>query len=102
MIKYAQINIDTGIIESQTWLTTEVDYPHMILVEESFDLTSKKWDFETETWVEYVPEVVEPVEPEHTQLDRIENNLALLTEDTAEYKAFYEAAKEILPEGSDA
>lgn len=44
----------------------------------------------------------EPVAPVPTQLDRIENNLALLTEDTAEYKAFYEAAKEILPEGSDA
>ena len=47
-------------------------------------------------------EPVEPEAPEPTQLDRIENNLALLTEDTAEYKAFYEAAKEILPEGSDA
>jgi hypothetical protein len=47
-----------------------------------------------------VPE--EPVTPEPTQLDRIENNLALLTEDAAEYKAFYEAAKEILPEGSEA
>ena len=39
--------------------------------------------------------------PEPTQLDRIENRLSLLTEDTAEYKAFYEAAKEILPEGSE-
>lgn len=48
------------------------------------------------------PSEVEPVAPEPSQLDRIENNLALLTEDTAEYKAFYEAAKEILPEGSDA
>ena len=46
--------------------------------------------------------VTEEVIPEPTQLDRIENTLALLTEDTAEYKAFYEAAKEILPEGSDA
>ena len=44
----------------------------------------------------------EPVEPEPSQLDRIENSLALMTEDTAEYKAFYEAAKEILPEGSEA
>jgi hypothetical protein len=51
-------------------------------------------------WVKVADFEEETTEP--TQLDRIENSLALLTEDTAEYKAFYEAAKEILPEGSDA
>lgn len=105
MFRYAQVNMKTGIVESDSCLSSEgmeKKHPNLIPISADFDLTDKKWDFETETWVEYIPEPVEPVEPVPTQLDRIENNLALLTEDTAEYKAFYEAAKEILPEGSDA
>ena len=84
-----------GFAESSNEIVAD-DY---ILIEKTGSVNM--WDvWNGETWEEGTPP--EPETPEPTQLDRIENNLALLTEDTAEYKAFYEAAKEILPEGSDA
>ena len=54
MKKYAQINLETGMIEAISWISGEVTEENLILVDEDFDLTNKKYiDGE---WVEYVPE----------------------------------------------
>jgi hypothetical protein len=71
MPRYAQINLETGYVVSDSYLG-ETSAPNLIPIDNDFDLSYKKWDFETETWVEYVPEPVEPVTPQPTQLDRIE------------------------------
>lgn len=64
MPRYAQVNIDTGIVESDSFLRDagmEKDFPHLIPIAEDFDLTQKKWDFEKREWVEYIPPVEEEV-----------------------------------------
>ena len=68
MYRYAQIDIDTGLVVSNSYLSGIVYAENMIPIEEDFDLTNKKYvDGE---WVEYTPEPVP--EPEPSQLDRIE------------------------------
>ena len=62
MPRYAQVNMKTGIVESDSRLRDEgmeKEHPHLIPITEDFDLTCKKWDFEKEEWVEYVPPVEE-------------------------------------------
>ena len=62
MPRYAQIDINTGIVEGDSFLRDagmEKDFPHLIPIEEGFDLNQKKWDFEKREWVEYIPPVEE-------------------------------------------
>lgn len=75
MVRYAQIKIETGIVICVSELNKEVYADNMILIDEGFDVTNKKYI--NGEWVEYTPE--EPPEEPPTQLDRIEatvNNIA--------------------------
>lgn len=102
--RYIQID-ETGLVTSACSMPVEgvtIDTEGMTIPEQPTDAHyalyyNEEQGLHYEKVADFEEETTEP-----TQLDRIENNLALLTEDTAEYKAFYEAAKEILPEGSDA
>lgn len=54
MIRYAQIDIKTGIVISDSYLSGEVEAENMIQIEEGFDLTNKRYIYGN--WVEYVHE----------------------------------------------
>ena len=54
MIRYAQIDLDTGMVVSDSYLSGEVEAENMIQIEEGFDLTNKRYI--DGNWVEYVPE----------------------------------------------
>ena len=53
MIRYAQIDIKTGLVISDSYLSGEVEAENMIQIEEGFDLTNKRYI--DGNWVEYVP-----------------------------------------------
>ena len=77
MFRYAQID-ENGYVMSDSYLSGEVKADNMIIISDDFDLTNKKYI--NGKWVEYTPE---PIEPEKTQLDKIEEiitNTALTTE----------------------
>ena len=80
MYRYAQINLETGKVEADSYLSGEVNYPHMIPVADNFDLTNKKYI--NGEWIEYEPEPVP--DPQPTQADRIEENQLILMEAMAE------------------
>ncbi len=71
MYHYAQID-ENGYIVGISHLSGEVSRPNMIQIDEDFDPTNKKWN--GASWESYTPP--EPPEPEPTQLDRIEAQLA--------------------------
>lgn len=54
LIRYAQIDLDTGMVVSDSYLSGEVEAENMIQIEESFDLTNKRYI--DGNWIEYVPE----------------------------------------------
>lgn len=54
MIRYAQIDIKTGLVISDSYLSGEVEAENMIQIEEDFDLTNKRYI--DGNWIEYVPE----------------------------------------------
>lgn len=54
MIRYAQIDSKTGLVISDSYLSGEVEAENMIQIEESFDLTNKRYI--DGNWIEYVPE----------------------------------------------
>ena len=62
MSRYAQINMETGVVISDSNLT-ETSAPNLIPIAEDFDLTHKKWDFENKAWVRYDPEPIPNPEP---------------------------------------
>ena len=68
MHRYAQIDITTGHVISDSWLL-ETSAENLIPISEDFDLTNKKQDFEIGNWMEYVPE---PIELQPSQLDLIQ------------------------------
>ncbi len=53
MIRYAQIDIKTGLVISDSYLSGEVEAENMIQIEEGFDLTNKRYI--DGNWIEYVP-----------------------------------------------
>lgn len=65
MARYADVDT-TGIVTGDCYLRDaemEKDFPHLIPIAEDFDLSQKKWDFEKQEWVEYIPpEPVKQVE----------------------------------------
>ena len=73
MPRYAQINLETGLVDGDSHLSGEVNEPNMIPVADDFDLTNKK--YVNGEWVEYTPEPIPEPEPEPTQLDRIEETV---------------------------
>lgn len=54
MIRYAQIDIKTGMVVSDSYLSGEVEAENMIQIDEDFDLTNKRYIYGN--WIEYVPE----------------------------------------------
>lgn len=68
MIRYAQIDIETGIVVSDSYLSGEVEAENMIQIEEGFDLTNKRYT--DGKWIEYVSE---PNETENSK-NETENN----------------------------
>ena len=60
MIRYAQIDIKTGLVISDSYLSGEVEAENMIQIEEGFDLTNKRYI--DGNWIEYEPEKTEPTE----------------------------------------
>lgn len=54
MIRYAQIDIKTGIVISDSYLSGEVEAENMILIDEDFDLKNKRYI--NGNWIEYVSE----------------------------------------------
>ena len=71
LFRYAQVD-ERGLVVSDSCLSGKVNADNMIPLEDNFDLTGKKWDFELKDWVEYVPEPTPEPEYEPTQLDNIE------------------------------
>ena len=57
MIRYAQIDLDTGMVVSDSYLSGEVEAENMIQIKEDFDLTNKRYI--DGNWIEYVPELNE-------------------------------------------
>lgn len=53
LIRYAQIDLDTGMVVSDSYLSGEVEAENMIQIEEDFDLTNKR--YVDGNWIEYVP-----------------------------------------------
>ena len=53
LIRYAQIDIKTGLVISDSYLSGEVEAENMIQIEEGFDLTNKRYI--DGNWIEYVP-----------------------------------------------
>lgn len=83
MYRYAQIDLDTGMVVSDSYLVGEVDYPHMIPIDDDFDLTNKKYvDGE---WQTYTPEpVVEmPTEQEIASAQFLLNQAEILSNQNA-------------------
>lgn len=70
MYHYAAIDYN-GYIIGISHLSGKVSEPNMILIDEDFDPTNKKWN--GTSWESYIPP--EPPEPEPTQLDRMEAQL---------------------------
>lgn len=68
MPRYAQVNMETGIVESDSFLRDagmEEYCPELIPIDDGFDLSQKKWDFEKMEWVEYIP----PIETEEVEAE---------------------------------
>ncbi len=72
MPRYAQIDLDTGMVASDSQLSGEVNYPHMIPISDTFDLTNKKYI--NGEWVEYEPEPLPAPPP--TQIEAIMEAMA--------------------------
>ena len=80
MYRYAQIDIETGMVVSDSYLSGEVKAYNMIPISEDFDLTNKKYvDGE---WVEYTPEPIpepEPTEQEIMQAEMLLNQMQIIS-----------------------
>lgn len=75
MFRYAQIDIKTGKVVSDSYLSNKVNAEHMIPITENFDLTNKKYI--NGEWTDYEPE---PIVLKPTQLDRIEEQQLITME----------------------
>lgn len=56
MFHCVQVCLENGLILGKLKLKEKVDSPNIIQVNENFDTGNKKYDFETKSFVEYVPE----------------------------------------------
>ena len=57
MPRYAQVNMETGYIESDSYLRDvgmQEYCPELIPISDDFDLVNKKYDFETKSFVDCV------------------------------------------------
>lgn len=79
MIRYAQIDIKTGLVISDSYLSGEVEAENMIQIEEDFDLTNKRYI--DGNWIEYVPDENETEnnenDTEFSETERIQAEMLL-------------------------
>lgn len=76
MYRYAQID-NNGYVVSDSILSGEVQKENMILIEQDFDLTNKKYNKETQQWETYEPEPQPQPEPQPTleeQISEVQDN----------------------------
>lgn len=90
MQRYAQINIVTGLVVSDSRLSGQVDKPNMIPIADDFDLKDKKYI--NGEWVPYTPE-----EPEEEVSEQELINAEILL-NQAEILSNQNAADEVLAE----
>lgn len=90
MQRYAQINVETGLVVSDSHLSGQVDKPNLIPIADDFDLKNKK--YVNGEWVAYTPE--EP-EEEISEQDAINAEILL---NQAEILSNQNAADEVLAE----
>lgn len=78
MYRYAQIDIDTGIVVGDSYLSGEVELENMIPISDDFDLKNKKYvDGE---WVAYSPKPIEePIAQEEVNATILLNQATILT-----------------------
>lgn len=78
MYRYAQIDIDTGIVVGDSYLSGEVNLENMIPISDDFDLKNKKYvDGE---WVAYSPKPIEePITQEEVNATILLNQATILT-----------------------
>jgi len=90
MPRYIQINTETGIPVSDSYLSAEVIADNMIPVEDDFEVGTRKYvDGE---WVEYEPEPLPDTEP--SQLDRIEEQVNNIATNSTSWDSMAEAINE--------
>lgn len=77
-MRYAQIDLESGIVISDSHLSGEVKAKHMIPISNDFDLSNKKYI--NGEWVDYVPEVVdEPTDQELINAEILLNQADILS-----------------------
>ena len=78
MYRYAQIDIDTGIVVGDSYLSGEVELENMIPISDDFDLKNKKYvDGE---WISYSPKPIEePITQEEATAAILLNQAVILT-----------------------
>ncbi|EET60363.1 hypothetical protein BRYFOR_07559 [Marvinbryantia formatexigens DSM 14469] len=72
MPRYAQINMETGIVVSDSHLSGTVDRPELIPIPDDFELAGKR--YAGGEWEDYIPE---PVEEEPSEQDTINAEILL-------------------------
>lgn len=77
-MRYAQIDLESGNVISDSHLSGEVKAKHMIPISDDFDLSNKKYI--NGEWVDYVPEVVdEPTDQELINAEILLNQADILS-----------------------
>lgn len=77
-MRYAQIDLKTGVVISDSHLSGEVKAENMIPLSDDFDLSNKKYI--NGEWVDYVPEVVdEPTDQELINAEILLNQADILS-----------------------
>lgn len=103
MPRYAQINVITGEVVSDSQLL-ETSAENLILISDDFDLTNKKWDFNTISWVEYTPDPIElESEEEYVSNNEIRDMISNIekTQLTLIQQAVEKSNNELRQEGAD-
>ena len=80
MYRYAQIDLETGMVVSDSHLSGIVEADNMIPISEDFDLTNKK--YVNGEWVEYEPEPIpepEPTEQDIMQAEMLLNQMEIIS-----------------------
>lgn len=77
-MRYAQIDIESGMVVSDSYLSGELKAENMIPLSDDFDLSNKKYI--NGEWVDYVPEVVdEPTDQELINAEILLNQADILS-----------------------
>ena len=73
--RYAQIDLETGKVISDSFLSGEVTADNMIRIDPDFDLVGKM--YQNGAWVPYTEPAPEPIpDPTQTRLDELDETLA--------------------------